>query len=302
MNLFDLHCDSISRCLDENGSLLQNTFHLDLERGSVFENWVQTFAIFVHDDYKGQSAYERFLSQYNFFLQQIEKSQGKLTTLGDKVQSGVCNAVLSVENGSMLENDLDRVQKLAQMGVRFLTLCWNGENQICGGADTDKGLCDFGAQVVKECEQNRIIIDVSHMSEKSFFEVCKIAQKPIIATHSNAKSVHNHRRNLTDAQIEQIAQMGGIIGVNLYPLFLNGTQDASVDDILRHIDHLLNKADENKLAIGTDFDGADMPKQINSIERLEIIYKSVVQFYDENLAQAIFYNNALDFIQRLKLI
>ncbi len=299
MNLFDLHCDSISRCLDGNGSLLKNNFHLDLERGSVFENWVQTFAIFVHDDYKEQSAYDRFLSQYNFFLEQIEKSQGKLVLLGDSVKKGVCNAVLSVENGSMLEYDIDRVAQLANIGVRFLTLCWNGENQICGGADTDKGLTDFGAQVVKECEQNKIIVDVSHMSEKSFFEVCKIAQKPVVATHSNAKSVHNHRRNLTDAQIEQISEMGGLVGVNLYPLFLNGTQDATTDDILRHIDHLLNKAGENKVAIGTDFDGADMPSQINSIERLEIIYKSVVKFYDENLAQAIFYNNALDFLKKV---
>ncbi len=301
MNLFDLHCDSISRCLDAGKSLLQNDFHLDIERGISYENWVQTFAIFVHDDYKGKTAYERFLSQYNFFSEQVEKSQGRLVMLGNKVQKGVCNAVLSVENGSMLGSDIDAVQKLSQIGVRFLTLCWNGENQICGGADTDKGLTDFGTQVIKECEQNQIVVDVSHLNEKSFSEVCKIAQKPIVATHSNAKSVHNHRRNLTDAQIEQIADMGGLIGINLYPLFLNGKDDASVDDILRHIDHLLNKAGEKTLAIGTDFDGADMPTQINNIERLEILYKSVVQFYDENLAQDIFYNNALNFIQRLKL-
>ncbi|MBR5496005.1 MAG: membrane dipeptidase [Oscillospiraceae bacterium] len=301
MNLFDLHCDSISRCLDAGKSLLQNDFHLDIERGLSYENWVQTFAIFIHDDYEGHTAYERFLSQYNFFLSQMQKSQGKLVMFGDKVKKGVCNAVLSVENGSMLENDIDRVKKLSQMGARFLTLCWNGENQICGGADTDKGLTDFGAQVVKECEESQIVVDVSHLNEKSFFGVCKIAQKPIVATHSNAKSVHNHRRNLTDAQIEQIADMKGLIGINLYPLFLNGKFDASVDDILRHIDHLLNKAGEKTLAIGTDFDGADMPTQINNIERLEILYKSVVKSYDENLAHQIFCNNALDFIQRLKL-
>ncbi|MEG2597580.1 MAG: membrane dipeptidase, partial [Oscillospiraceae bacterium] len=140
MRHFDLHCDTLARCQKEKSELLQNEFDISLERGQIFDEWVQVFAAFVHDDYRGVKAYRHFLSQVQLLKATIDQSEKIVSYDPKNVQKGVCNAILSVENGAALGGKLDRISEFAELGVRLFSLVWNGENELAGGVDSEMGL------------------------------------------------------------------------------------------------------------------------------------------------------------------
>ena len=179
-----------------------------------------------------------------------------------------------------------------------MTLTWNGTCEIGDGVgvENSKGLSKFGSLVIKEMEKYGIIVDISHASEKLFYDISQTASKPFIATHSNSKCICPHRRNLTDEQFKVIKSFGGIVGITFAKDFLS-QKDAGVTDIIKHIEYFLSLSGENTLSIGSDFDGTDMPKGINDIESVYDLYEQMLRLnYNESLLDKIFYKNAYDFI------
>lgn len=178
-----------------------------------------------------------------------------------------------------------------------MTLTWNGKCEVGDGADFKGGLSNFGYEVVKKMEETGIIIDISHASEKLFDDVSQIASKPFIATHSNSRAVCSHRRNLTDEQFETIKSVKGLVGITFCNYFLSDKKQACFDDLLRHIEYFLERGGENVLAVGSDFDGAELPECISGIESIEKIYENFLKYYSKELLNKIFFENAYNFVR-----
>ena len=213
---------------------------------------------------------------------------------------GKSTAVFTVENGKLIGNDLDMIKRLAEYGVKMLTLTWNGDNTIACGAltENDKGISDFGTMAVRELEKQKIIIDASHLSDKSFYELARISKKPFVASHSNSRAVCDNRRNLTDGQFSLIRDRGGIVGLNFHRFFLNKDGNASIKDVAAHLEHFLSLGGENTVAIGSDFDGSDIPCDIKNILGIERIYEYLLRLnYSEELLDKLFWTNAANFFE-----
>lgn len=299
MYLFDLHCDTITECKRLQKSLIKNDLHIDVDRGNQNDQWVQTFAFWLDDSYRGESAYQHFLSQREFLMKEIKENPQKLCLYqtGSPIKQNQCAVIMAVEGGHVLGGKIERVEELKKLGVSYLTLVWNSDNEIgCGAQGNEYGLTQFGKDVVREMERCNIIVDVSHLNEAGFEDVCKLAQKPIIATHSNARAICEHKRNLRDNQLQYLIENKGLCGINLYPLFINGTMDCSFDDIIKHIEHILSLGGEHILSIGTDFDGATMSTAINGIESLYSFYEYMLKWYDSIILNKIFFDNAKMFV------
>lgn len=202
MRYFDLHCDTLYKATAENSSLNDNSNHLCIDKASIFDKWVQMFAVWIPDTLDGNDAKDLFLRAVDVFH-------------NERVVSDNITMHLAVENASMLDNDINNISLLVENNVKYVTLTWNAENAIGGGSLCDGiGLSSFGRDVVKELENNNIAVDLSHASDRLFYDVINIVKKPVIATHSNSRKITNVKRNLTDEQFRIISQMGGIVGLN----------------------------------------------------------------------------------------
>ncbi|MDP4120195.1 MAG: membrane dipeptidase, partial [Bacillota bacterium] len=195
---------------------------------------------------------------------------------------------------------LENVKLLSEHGVRAMTLTWNGQNEIGSGVcvENPRGITSFGRGVIHEMEKYKIAVDVSHASEKLFYDVADIAKRPFIATHSNSRAICPHKRNLTDEQFEIISKSGGIVGLVFARDFLTDNVEAKMKDIIRHAEHFLSIGGENSICLGSDFDGTDIPKDMTGIESLETLYELFLrENYNESLLNKIFFENALNFYQ-----
>lgn len=272
MRFFDLHCDTAYKMYTENQGFYKNDLAVSGEKGEIFDKWYQTFAIWLPEDLENPFAF------YKSVITHLKQN------LNGKVKP-----VFTVEGGNVLEDNVDRVYNLNQDGVKLLTLTWNGENAIAGGSKSEKGLTDFGKAVIDKMNKLNMAVDLSHLNDKSFFEVIVRAEKPL-ASHSNCRKICNHPRNLSDTQIKLICEKGGIIGLNFYPLFLG---DNVFQNIYENIYHLLDKGYEDNIAIGSDFDGADMAKELCDITKVFDLYAFLEAKGLENiLLDKIFYKNA----------
>lgn len=294
INFFDCHCDTLTKALFSGRELYKNDLHIDIERLMSYGKAVQVFAVWLDEPYLDK-AFENTVKTIDFFEEQ-KKKYGEYITDNFKDESRI-RAVLSIEGGEALEGDMDKLYYFRKRGIRLMTLTWNNENEIGYGAMTgaDRGLKDFGKAVVKEMNSLDMLIDVSHLNEEGFWDICNISEKPFIATHSNSKSICSHPRNLTDDQLRAMSERGCVVGVNLYPPFVDG-EKGSTDNILRHIDHIMNIMGENNTALGCDFDGiAVCPEDIGDVSRLYVLYDRVKAVWGEKTADKIFYFNMINF-------
>ena len=181
----------------------------------------------------------------------------------------------------------------------MLTLTWNGENELAGGSAITGGLKPFGRDALRELERCDIVADVSHLNDESFWNVIKAARRPLAATHSNSRKICNVPRNLTDDQFRCLAQQGGLVGLNFYTGFLREDREHTcMEDILRHAEHFLNLGGEDVLALGSDFDGADMPHDLPDCGALPQLAQRLREAFGFTLTEKICYKNALDFWRR----
>lgn len=300
MNLFDLHCDTLYKAYTEKKSLLSNDCEISFERGKNLDKWIQCMAVWIPDEVRGESAVRLVENCYSFLKSELAKTDGEVVQI-DKVSDfkDKASVMLTIEGGAALGGRLENVKRFRDLGVRAMTLTWNGSCELGDGADVEnsKGLTDFGRIAIAEMEKHGIAVDISHASDRLFFDVAEISTRPIIATHSNSRTVMPHRRNLKDEQFDIIKQSGGIVGINLHRHFLK-IDNQSINDIIKHTEYFLSLGGENTLAIGTDFDGAEMIDEIKSISDLHKIYNAFAKLnYSETLIDKLFFRNAYNFYQ-----
>lgn len=287
MRLFDLHCDTLCAAYDKGEGMLHNSCQISLSGAfSVFDEYRQVTAIWSRDDLDGEKCFKRF--------DRVVDTVFPTASCPDFVP------ILSVEGGKLLCGDISRLDHLYDRGVRIFNPVWAGQCCVGGAWDTDVGLTDFGFSVIERCYQLGIIPDVSHASDKMFYEIVGIAEScggTVIASHSCSRSVFSHGRNLTDDMARVISELGGIIGVNLVVPHL-GSPDVSA--VIAHILHLCEVAGNSTVCLGCDFDGTDeLPCGINGISDLPIIYELLSDNkYPQDFADRIFYSNARNFFER----
>jgi membrane dipeptidase len=256
----DLHSDTLldvaSRKRDI--SVRGTAGHIDLPRLRDGGVDVQVFALFIHPRDAG-GGFRRATELLDAFdaLARSHRELAPSTTavaIERAVKAGRVAAVLSVENGTALDGDLANLDRLHARGVRILSLTWNRSNDLADGAleETHGGLTPLGRRVLARMRELRMVVDVSHLSEKAFWEVLAATSGPIVATHSNASGLTPHPRNLTDRQLRALAARDGVVGVNFYPTFTGG---ATICHVLAHLDYLVKIAGVNHVAVGSDFDG-----------------------------------------------
>ncbi len=278
MDFFDLHCDTPTECYRTGQAFSDNDLAVSAKKGAHFERWSQFFAIWIRDD--AEFPYQQYRSILADFSEKIFASPQNLTPY------------FSVEGGAVLEERIERLQELKRDGICAMTLTWNGSNRIAGGADTDTGLTDFGRAVVREMNRLGMACDLSHLNERSFFEVLEYAEKPYVS-HTACRALVDHRRNLDDVQLKQLAERGGIIGLCCYPTFA-GTP--IFEALYRNIEHLLSLNLEDHIAIGSDFDGAKMAPELKSLDQIPDFTAFLrKKGLSDRLISKIFYANAQKF-------
>ncbi len=301
MRIFDLHCDTLYKANDEKSSIVDNDFHFSLKKAEKYESYTQVMAVWIPDEYRGEVAFNLVDSCYNLLEKQL-KEQGIFKKIDNLLNTkSKYNVVLSVEGGAALCGKIENIKKFRDMGVRFLTLTWNGSNEFGDGVlcKNPRGLTAFGKQAISELEKNNIIIDVSHASDPLFWDVAELAQKPFVATHSNSRTICGNNRNLTDDQFKHICKIGGIVGLNFYKYFITDDGDSSFDNLRNHLEYFLSLGGENTVALGSDFDGADMPDYIKGVESMSDFYNYLLsKNYSEKLVQKLFYYNAKNFCEK----
>ena len=300
MRVFDLHCDTVFECILQGKSLMQNNLALDAERCCRSQTHVQVFAFWIDDKFRGQSAYDNFIKQHDFFKNTLDQNSGRLSIYDScNLKPHHCNALLAVEGGAALAGKIENIAELKKRNISILTLCWNAANEIASGVRAEGGFTSFGREVVAELERQSIIVDVSHLNDTGFGELCEFAEKPFIASHSNAFSIcQGLGRNLKDWQIKEIADRQGIIGLNFCNDFLGDHKNVGFDTISRHIEHFLGLGCENVLSLGSDFDGAETPEYLKSVGCLEEFYSDIKTRFGGVIAENIFYGNACNFFKK----
>lgn len=305
MNYFDLHCDTISECYNNQGALYRNKMQLSLHKGSNIKGWVQTYAIWLSDELSDEAAYTYFNRVYGYFLGQIQALQEHICFCKNSVEIqealNKCKrvALLSIEGSRPLGHSLERVQEFYDLGVRMMTLTWNESTAVADGCmvENAKGLTIFGKKVVRKMAEIGMLVDVSHLAEVGFWDVVNTIDRPFIATHSNSKTICNHPRNLTDDQFKVFVERKGLVGMNFYPLFINNTMKADIQELLLHIDHFVNLGGKDVIAMGSDFDGISVtPAHVSGIQEIDYLYRLLVKRYGKRQADQFFFENAYRFM------
>ena len=295
-NIIDLHCDTITTLYKQNKSLLRNDLHLDVQRLVKGQYLLQCFAIFLN---KGETIYD-FNKYYEYYNQQLELNKiylEKILSYNDilKIKSdNKIGAMLTLENGDIITN-LDIIDYLYSLGIRMITLTWNYSNLISSSnKDENNGLTDFGKKVINKMNELGIIIDVSHLSDQGFYDVIKLSNSPIVASHSNSRYICNNKRNLTDDMILLLHKNGGVMGMNYYKDFLTNQNIDTIQDIVNHIKHIKDLGCIDNIALGSDFDGIETPNELSSCDKMNLLYECLIKNgFKENEIEKIFYKNIM---------
>ena len=279
--MIDLHCDTIMQLLDhpDSGDLYRNTWKIDIEKLQKAHSKVQDFALFVNLG-KTNDPYGRYEEMRNLCTTQIhlygEHIQHVLSyqDVESVYESGKIGALMSIEEGGVLGGDLDKLKQAYQDGVRLITLTWNYPNGLgephCG--EQHKKLTPKGIEFVEAMQDLGIIVDCSHLNDAGTEQLGDILDVPFVASHSNAREVTAHTRNLPDNLIKLIANKGGVIGLNFAQSFLGTSPVSRIDDIVKHGLYLINKGGEDVVALGTDFDGIKPNTEIKDASEMYRLY------------------------------
>ena len=317
--LFDAHCDTLSAMLLTKCSLGKNNLHVDLQRGGKYRPYAQFFAAYgqvetpagqlhvAHPLWK--EGWSCFQLQYGLFREALSAYSKQLThcltarEAKEAGEAGKIAAFLAIEGAELLDCSLDRLAEAYVLGLRMLTLTWNIPNALSGTVrlECERGLSDLGRQFVRRCKELGIIVDVSHLSEPGFWDVAEVMEGvPFVASHSNSAKIYPHPRNLTDAQFLEIVKAGGIVGLNLFTIFL-GDGMPGIDRAIAHVEHFLSLGGEKTVAIGADLDGCEtLPPEIRGIEDVEKIAEELLRRnYSEALVCDIMYYNLFRVVEEI---
>lgn len=297
MNIIDTHCDALLKLqgdarrthsyFQQNRQLnYLNSKELDtnMERRIEGNVKVQFYAVFISPGIPDNEKWQHALEQIDAFYEEVltMKNMVRIKQLSDiqKLKEHEFGAVLTLEGSDAFGNDLMKLRTLFRLGVLSLGLVWNNGNLVADGVGEKRGtgLSEFGLKVIEECNKNNVLIDVSHLNVEGFEDVIEHG-KLVFASHSNARSIHNHARNLHDEQIIKLINKGGMINIVFCPPFI-GEDKVTLDDVMLHIDKIIELGGERHIGLGSDFDGItefvegleDAGQYGNLIEALNLKY------------------------------
>lgn len=283
-----MHSDTITTLYDriQKGSsetLRKNSIQIDFEKLQKAGYLLQNFAVFLDKEIWNAGLYKEAMQRIDFFKKQISESEDlirQVTSFEEILQNEKedrISALLTLEGGEILEDNVDNLLKFHEKGVRMITLTWNYDNELghCHFDTEGKGLTKRGFEVVERMEELNMIPDVSHGSDALFFDVCRVAKKPFVASHSNTRSVYNRTRNMSDEMIRVLAQHGGVTGMNFFAGFTSAKarEDGMcyLEDILKHMKHVVNVGGIECLGLGSDFDGIPTEVEWENAGRMEFV-------------------------------
>lgn len=283
----DTHCD-VLYAMSRQGRHLKDVDrggHVDLARLQKSGMRLEFFSGFLEPEYKPERALARQLDIVDrFWLEAgLDKEHFRVVRCRQDVEAldtdPRIGALLSLE-GAEAVTDLAVLRTLYRLGVRCIALTWNERNHLADGVGVGEGgggLTPLGIDVVAESERLGILLDVSHLHPRGFWHLAEVSRLPFIASHSDAKAVRDHRRNLDDEQIRALAARGGVMGLNFAPDFLT-EGPASIDDVLRHADHVLELVGDGTLGIGSDFDGiGSVPEGLEDVTHLPDLAEAMLR-------------------------
>lgn len=323
MKYIDLHADTILPILQqgEAASLYENDqTHIDIKRLQNGKALAQCFAVWLpnanFEQIEVEAKYnpatpEEDIAYIDLAVDRLNreieknaehiawaKSAGEIRA---NEEAGKISAILTLEDARAVDNSLENIERFHQQGFQMIGLLWNEEN--CFGYPNSpdatlnmKGLKPFGIEGIQLMDELGIVIDVSHLNDGGISDVLKYSKKPVVATHSNARTIANHPRNLLDEHIRGIAESGGVVGVCISPRFLRGydENDSTIDDMIRHLDHIYQVGGEDVLAIGTDFDGTSGNIEVDSPAKMPMLFDRLASHgWPEARIEKLAYGNAL---------
>ena len=303
MKIIDAHCDVLYKLWENNYS-----FYSSQELQVNYQKWkankvkVQCFAIFVPEYVPQENQFQVALDMVNIFFEQIIEPYEDIKFISNKqdlihLKEGERGAILTLEGCHPIGDDLTKLKTLIRLGVRAVGLTWNQANAVSDGIGEKRGagLSSFGEEVVQLLNREKIWTDVSHLSYQGFFDVMNLAEFPM-ASHSNAKALADHRRNLDDKQIKALIKRNGWIGVVFVPFFLVKDQlQATDDEVVNHINYMLSLGAENCLGFGSDFDGDDhLVKGINDYSDYDDFVSKLISYVTSDQLRKICYQNFVD--------
>lgn len=308
LKVVDFHCDALSKMRLHPHMDFKTDDRLDVtvERMKQGNVMLQCFAIFLSKQL-GSPNMEHILDQIDIYNAKVIPSGLSPIRCTEELeqweQSGVLGGLLSLEGADGLEGNLHYLQVCFDLGVRCLGLTWNHANWAADGIlePRDRGFTLKGLQLVRLCHQLEMILDVSHLSHKGFWELVELseeARRPFIASHSNAYKICDHVRNLHDDQIQAIIRMNGRIGVTFVPWFVHQDDAASSKHLLLHIEHICALGGENIIMFGSDFDGIEKHlSDLNHCGRYSDWVETLLKHYPERLVRGWLYDNAVAFLR-----
>ena len=315
MKVVHMHCDTImelykARERGEEISLLDNDLHIDLKKMEAGDYFLQNFALFV--DLKGtEDPFLTCVRMADLFYQVMEENRDRISPVTTWAEiernwkEGRMSALLTLEEGEVCQGDPALLRTLYRLGARMMTFTWNYENSLAwpgregGLPETEKGLKERGFEILEEMEALGMIVDVAHLSDAGIWDVLRTAKKPFVASHSNARTLASHARNLTDEMIRAIAEKGGVIGINYYCNFLEdipegGRQISRISRMVEHMKHIRQVGGAGCIGLGSDFDGIYGEVEIGNSAGLPRLAEAMESAgFTAGEVEAVFHGNVL---------
>lgn len=294
MDIIDMHCDALLKLWESKGKAsFQVAPEIDANKVRLKQGKIkaQAFAIWIDPALKSTQAFDAVLEQARLFHEKILGHNEDIKHIKnwsdlDTLNKGEIGAILTLEGVDAIGNDLSKLHILYELGVRSIGLTWNNANLAADGAGEARGagLTAFGKEIVQFNNKRQILTDVSHLSERAFWDVLEMALYPI-ASHSNTKRYCDHARNLSDSQARVMFEKGGMIHVVYYPPFVKKEGDVTIQDLIKHIDHLCGLGGVKQIGLGSDFDGIDqkIPGLTNAAESQNLINELLKHFSEEEV-------------------
>jgi microsomal dipeptidase-like Zn-dependent dipeptidase len=224
--------------------------------------------------------------------------------LWDNKWAGKKSIMIGIENGLALEDKIENIRHFKERGVVYITLCHNGDNDICDsarGSQTHGGVSAFGRQIISEMNRLGLMVDLSHAHEKSFYDALELSKTPIVCSHSSARALCDHPRNLTDDQMRALAQKGGVCQITLYNGFLKKDGQATILDAMAHLEHAISVMGIDHVGLGTDFDGdGGICGLANASELMNFTRELLARRFSEADIQKIWGGNFLRVMQQVQ--
>lgn len=307
MRVIDGHCDVLSKMYEHKQIYFNTENNLDvtLPRLKKVGMLMQAFAIYLSEDIDNRN-FDHILEFVNLFHSKILRSKDILfiRTSADLQSASELNkigALLTLEGVDALRGNFNHLKILYYLGVRCLGITWNYANWAADGVLEPRqgGLTIQGRKLIQECNHLGMILDISHLSEKAFWELNALTSQPYIASHSNAYEKCRHPRNLKDEQIKAIIKKDGIMGLTFVPFFINDKGTANINDLLKHIDHVCALGGKQHIGFGSDFDGIN--KWVKGLEhtgKISDLHKILSKYYNSQDVEGFMWKNWFNFFKK----